>query len=335
VQFKDYYQVLGVGARRHGRRRSRRPTASWRANTTPTSARSPTRRAHERGQRGLRGALRPRAPRRLRCRRPGPARRARPSRRRPTGTPASNSAAAASAMGMDAGEFSDFFAELFGRAGAGPSAGAPRGFAAARICTARRGPPRQDPARPGRRLARRHAPDRAALPQLDAQGRVRWASARWRCASRRRQARAADPPGRPGRAGPWAARRPATCSWRCISTRTRASASTAPHARGRAAGGAVGSGAGRRGAGAAARRQTLKVRVPAGAQGGRILRVRGKGLPGRTGRPGTGGARAAAQRLRPAGAQALRADGRRTDRFRRPQGGGGRGRAPTAVKDRR
>ena len=177
----------------------------------------------------------------------------------------------------EAADFSDFFAELFGRMGGGRGGFHAHGgdfrargedhyakvvldledafTGATRQISLR--VPKQDDARPASACH--------AHPQReDSQGRSR---------------RSGHPPGRPGRAGHGRRARRATCCWRCTSSLTTVSAAegrdlhlTLPVAPWEAALGAV--------VAVDLPDASLKVRIPQGAQSGRQLRVRGKGIPG-------------------------------------------------------
>jgi len=96
MQFKDYYEILGVPARRIGRRDQEGFPAA-RAQVPPDVSKAPDRRgAHERRSTRPTGALRRRTPRRLRPAARARARAARSSSRRRVGTRAQSPPGAAS-----------------------------------------------------------------------------------------------------------------------------------------------------------------------------------------------------------------------------------------------
>ena len=186
--------------------------------------------------------------------------------------------------GADAGDFSDFFAELFGRAGSRPSGRArPRGFAAGEDLH-RRGEDHHAKILLDLEDAWRGATRQIALrlPQLGPDGRVR-------VGERTLEVRipAGVRPGQmirlAGQGGPGHGSAPAGDLFLAVHFH--------PHPRFRLDGGTlvaelpVAPWEAALGAVVPVRLpdgSTLKVRVPADAQGGRILRVPGKGLPGAT-----------------------------------------------------
>ena len=237
---------------------------------------------------------------------------ARNSARRPAGMPASSSPDAASptprppTSATSSRSCSVAWAVPRARAAPAPARGRAASGPAARITT----PRSCSTSRTRSCGARRQVSLRA--PELDAQGRVVAADPHARRADPEGRARGpADPPRRPGCAGRGrrTGRRPVARSALqaapALSVHGRDLRMELPVAPWEAALGAIVPVRLPHGG-------TLKVRIPAGAQGGRSLRVRGRGHPRRSaGRPRARGAGRAAEGGYPACAGTLRDDGPR------------------------
>ena len=270
MEFKDYYQTLGV-AREATADEIKKAFRKLARKYHPDVSKEKDAEARMKDvNEALRRALGPGEARRLRSARTRATTRGRTSGRRPIGMPASSFRAAASFDGEHA-DFSDFFAELFGRHGQGRGArfqmrgedhhakilldleDAYRG--AARVITLR-------------------------VPHVDAQGHVTLAERSLDVQdSEGRPRRSGHPPRRPGQVPAPAADERAISISRCISM---------PHSRYRVEGRDVyATLPSRRGRRRSARRSgralpdgAVDVRVPEGSQTGRKLRLKGRGIPG-------------------------------------------------------